>query len=233
MKPKGRFITKAEFARYMGVHRSQVSRAVKSGRIRETSSGTIEWRKAEKEWELNRSDSLAHTGTANNTKPKKEPTPSTKGMGTASLPSIDSMDSMDSPDDLDTAEIGKPPARNTRAYEDYREKKAKADWAELRVQEKRGELLDRNDVIAVYGAVLGGIKTGVLSMPQRIGLTATSTIHKWLKDHRLDVNEGALTILEKMLQEIVASEAHYVLEDLAKRIQNIELEANTIAELKD
>lgn len=223
-KPKGRFISKAEFARYLGVNRSQVTRAVQSGRIRETRSGTIEWRKAEKDWEDNRSDSLAGTGEANN-KPRT-PLPS------SNMPRLPTYDSIDSFDDLDTEEIGKPPARNTRAYEDYREKKAKADWAELRVQEKQGELLNRNDVIAVYGAVLGGIKTGVLSMPQRISLNATATMREWLKNHRLQVEEGALVILEKMVQEIVANETHYVLTDLAQRLDDIELEANTIAELQ-
>ena len=230
-KPKGRFITKAEYARHRGVNKSQVTRAVKAGRITETRNGTIEWRKADLTWEDYRMDSLAFTGTANNTKAK--PAVRATGMGSAALPGMDRPEAIDGPDDLDTEEIGKPPAKNTRAFEDYREKKAKADWAELRVREKRGQLLDRNDVIAVYGAVLGGIKTGVLAMPQRISLTATSTIHKWLKDHGLEVSEGALTILEKALQEIVASEAHYVLADLAKRIENIELEADTIAELKE
>ena len=234
-KPKRRYITKAEFAALMGVNRSQVTRAVKSGRINETKSGKIDWKQASDDWENNRSDHLAGTGRANNRK-KRAPGPPLPGV--PNVPRPDDLDDFGDMDDIDsdapkTAEpedIGKPPKRNTRAYEEYREKKAKAEWAEMKVRKEKGELLERTDVLAVYGATLNGIKTGVLSLPQRTTMKIMGVVKEWMATQNIAVDANRLIFLEKSVQDAVAAESHFVLTDILHKIENVTQEADTIAE---
>ena len=234
-EPKRRYITKTEFATLMGVNKSQVTKAVQSGRISETASGRIDWKKAKDDWEDNRSDSLSGTGRANNSKGKPlfmESIPS--------IPSIKTMGNMGDMEDIDdeyekTApvdpeDIGKPPKRNTRAYEDYREKKAKAEWAEMRVRKQKGELLERNDVIAVYGATLNGLKTGVLSLPQRTTMKIMGNIKEWLALNGVQIDANKFVFLEKQVEQTVIGEAHFVLTDILHKMENVTQEADAIAE---
>jgi hypothetical protein len=236
-KPKRRYITKAEFAALMGVNRSQVTRAVKSGRINETKSGKIDWKQASEDWENNRSDHLAGTGRANNAKPKGK---NLYMEGLPTIPPIKTMEDMGDMEDIDddhekTApvdpdDIGKPPKRNTRAWEDYRERKAKADWAEMRVRKEKGELLERTDVLAVYGATLNGLKTGVLSLPQRTTMKIMGIVKEWMATQNIAVDANRLIFLEKSVQDAVAAESHFVLTDILHKIENVTQEADTIAE---
>lgn len=234
-EPKKRYITKTEFATFMGVNKSQVTRAVKSGRISETPSGRIDWKKAREDWEDNRSDNLSGTGRANNSKGK-----SLHMDGIPSIPPIQVMDDMGKMDELDDEreassptdpeDIGKPPKRNTRAYEDYREKKAKAEWAEMRVRKQKGELLERNDVIAVYGATLNGIKTGILSLPQRTTMKIMGSIKEWLSINGVQIDANKFVFLEKQVEQTVIGEAHFVLTDILHKMENVTQEADKIAE---
>lgn len=234
-EPKRRYITKAEFAALMGVNRSQVTRAVQSGRISETASGRIDWKQAREDWENNRSDHLAGTGMANNRKKRAAGPPL---PGVPNVPRPDDLDDFGDMDDIDsdapkTAEpedIGKPPKRNTRAYEEYREKKAKADWAEMKVRKEKGELLERTDVLAVYGATLNGLKTGVLSLPQRTTMKIMGVVKEWMATQNIAVDANRLIFLEKSVQDAVAAESHFVLTDILHKIENVTQEADTIAE---
>jgi hypothetical protein len=234
-EPKRRYITKIEFASYMGVNRSQVTRAVKSGRIRETKSGKIDWKQASEDWENNRSDHLSGTGRANN---RKKRTPGPPLPGVPNVPRPDDIDDFGDMDDIDadapkTADpddIGKPPKRNTRAYEEYREKKAKAEWAEMKVRKEKGELLERTDVLAVYGATLNGLKTGVMSLPQRTTMKVMGVVKEWMATHGIAVDANKLIFLEKSVQDAITGEAHFVLTDILHKIENVTQEADTIAE---
>lgn len=233
--PKRRYITKTEFATLMGVNKSQVTRAVKSGRVNETPSGRIDWKKAQEDWEGNRSDNLSGTGRANNSKGEPlrmdgiPPISPIKGMGDmGEMEEID--ESYEAPVPTDPEDIGKPPKRNTRAYEDYREKKAKAEWAEMRVRKQKGDLLERNDVIAVYGATLNGIKTGILSLPQRTTMKIMGSLKEWLAINGVQVDGNKFIFLEKQVEQLVTGEAHYVLTDILHKIENITQEADKIAE---
>lgn len=235
-EPKKKYISKAEFAAYLGVNRSQVTKAVQSGRIRETPSGRIDWRVAQEDWEDNRSDSLSGSGRANNAKPR-----GVKGLqmeGVPAIPKIKGMEQMEEIDDDDGPppevispdDIGKPPKRNTRAYEEYREKKAKAEWAEIRVRKQKGELLERSDVIAVYGATLNGLKTGILSLPQRTTMKLMGNIKEWLASNGLQVDVNKFVFLEKTVEQTVTSESHFVLTDIIHKIANVTQEADNLAE---
>lgn len=236
-EPKKRYITKTEFATFMGVNKSQVTKAVQSGRINETPSGRIDWKRAQEDWENNRSDNLSGTGRANNSKPKRK---SLYMEGIPSIPSIKTMGDMGDMEDIDddhekTApvdpeDIGKPPKRNTRAYEDYREKKAKAEWAEMRVRKQKGELLERNDVIAVYGATLNGLKTGILSLPQRTTMKIMGNLKEWLATNGVHIDANKFVFLEKQVEQTVIGEAHFVLTDILHKIENPAQEADQIAE---
>lgn len=236
-EPKKRYITKAEFAAFMGVNKSQVTRAVKSGRVSETPSGRIDWKRAREDWENNRSDNLSGTGRANNAKPKGK---NLYMEGLPTIPPIKTMEDMGDMEELDDAspaakpadpdEIGKPPKRNTRAWEDYRERKAKADWAEMRVRKQKGELLERNDVIAVYGATLNGIKTGILSLPQRTTMKIMGSLKEWLSINGVQVDSSKFVFLEKQVEQLVTAESHYILTDILHKIENISQEADKIAE---
>lgn len=235
-EPKKKYITKTEFAALMGVNKSQVSRAVAKGRINETPSGRIDWKKAQEDWENNRSDNLSGTGRANNVKPRGK---NLYMEGIPHIPPVKPMDDIGEMDDIaegeelkdvDPDDIGKPPKRGTRAWEDYREKKAKAEWAEMRVRKQKGELLERNDVIAVYGATLNGLKTGVLSLPQRTTMKIMGNIKEWLATNGVQIDANKFVFLEKQVEQTVIGEAHFVLTDILHKIENPTQEADTIAE---
>lgn len=235
-EPKKKYITKTEFAALMGVNKSQVSRAVAKGRINVTPSGRIDWKKAKDDWEDNRSDNLSGTGRANNAKPKGR---NLSMDGIPKIPPVKPMDDIGEMDDIaegeelknvDPEDIGKPPKRGTRAWEDYREKKAKAEWAEMRVRKQKGELLERNDVIAVYGATLNGLKTGVLSLPQRTTMKIMGNIKEWLALNGVQIDANKFVFLEKQVEQTVIGEAHYVLTDILHKTENVTQEADTIAE---
>ena len=235
-EPKKRYITQTEFATLIGVNKSQVSRAVKNGRINVTPSGRIDWKQAKEAWEDNRTDNLSGTGRANNAKPKGK---NLYMEGLPKIPPVKPMEDMGEMDDLsdgeeakpvDPDDIGKPPKRGTRAWEDYREKKAKAEWAEMRVRKQKGELLERNDVIAVYGATLNGLKTGVLSLPQRTTMKIMGNLKEWLAVNGVQVDANKFVFLEKQVEQTVTGEAHFVLTDILHKIENPEQEADRIAE---
>lgn len=235
-EPKKKYITQTEFATLMGVNKSQVSRAVKNGRINVTPSGRIDWKQAKEAWEDNRTDNLSGTGRANNAKPKGK---NLYMEGLPKIPPVKPMEDMGEMDDLsdgeeakpvDPDDIGKPPKRGTRAWEDYREKKAKAEWAEMRVRKQKGELLERNDVIAVYGATLNGLKTGVLSLPQRTTMKIMGNLKEWLALNGVQIDANKFIFLEKQVEQTVTGEAHFVLTDILHKIENPEQEADRIAE---
>lgn len=233
--PKRRYITKSEFAAYMGVNRSQVTRAVKSGRIKETKSGKIDWKQAREDWENNRTDNLSGSGRANNRKrygPPIEAVPSVPRI--QKIDDVDNMDDMENDPNAPTTsnpeDIGKPPKKNTRAYAEYRERLAKAEWAEIKVRKEKGELLERNDVIAVYGATLNGLKTGILSLPQRTTMKLMGSIKEWLAINGVHVDVNKFVFLEKQIEQMVTGECHFVLTDIIHKMENLEQEADQIAE---
>ena len=60
--PIQKYISKAEFARLIDVHPSQVTRALQRGRIHATRTGRIDWKQARIDWEAGRTDTLKGRG---------------------------------------------------------------------------------------------------------------------------------------------------------------------------
>ena len=90
----------------------------------------------------------------------------------------------------------------------------------------------RSDVIAVYGATLNGLKTGILSLPQRLTMLNMGVFRKWLASHGVTIDANKFVFLEKEIEQSITSESHFVLNDIKNRIDNKEMEANQIGEKK-
>jgi len=219
----------------MGVTPMAVSHAIKRGRISRTPKG-VDWKLQAPLWEDNRVDSLAGTGTSNK-KGGKQKTVTIKGENPPPIPAIPKMKPFeeldtDSDDDTEEEESASLPKKGTLAYEAYLEKKAKREWAEIRVMKERGELLPRHLVISVYGAVMNGLKTGILALPMRSTIQMTAIIKKWMVSHKIEVDEGAFVFLEKELEQAFIHESRFVLENIQEGLNNIEREADHITELR-
>lgn len=227
MASKRELISQAEFARRVEVNRSQVSRAIKRGRI-EYARGTklIDYEKAKSLWEENRTDNLAGTGRANNQSPHR-PLPPVR-----EIPEVEEVDDVDDDTSQDTSnegEIGKPPKRNTIAYQDYREKKAKADRQEMKAEIERGNLLPKPDIIGFMAAVLGGLKSGIVSLPNRTALDVWGIVKGFLVERGLDIEEGDAAELQSRIQNKMVEESHAILTDIGKRRKKLESEVEKIA----
>jgi len=231
MGNKRELVSQAEFARRVGVDRSQVSRAIKRGRI-EYARGTklIDYKKAKSLWEENRTDNLAGTGRANNTV-KHRPLPPVRDV--PDVEDVENIDDIDDEDDRNAQtsndEIGKPPKRNTIAYQNYREKKAKADRQEMKAEIERGNLLPKPDIIGFMSSVLGGLKSGIVSLPNRTALDVWGIVKGFLIERGLEIEEGDAAELQSRIQNKMVEESHAILTDIGKRRKELESEVEKIA----
>ena len=210
-------ITQAEFARRVGVDRSQVTLAVKSGRIKKAKgTNLIDFDTESKKWESNRSDSLAGTGTANITRKsvpnigRKRSVPSVTEVETLDIdkPSYDDMDDDNDDDD------------STLTAQKVRKLKADAERVELKLAQEKGDLISKDDVLNVYFTFLVAIKNSITAAPDRIvgEIQAALTAFKDEPD-----------MLNTRVYEILKAEHNTILDEVKVRLSTAKEEAEKIA----
>lgn len=210
-------ITQAEFARRVGVDRSQVTLAVKSGRIKKAKgTNLIDFDTESKKWESNRSDSLAGTGTANITRKsvpnigRKRSVPSVTEVETLDIdkPSYDDMDDDNDDDD------------STLTAQKVRKLKADAERVELKLAQEKGDLISKDDVLNVYFTFLVAIKNSITAAPDRIvgEIQAALTAFKDEPD-----------MLNTRVYEILKAEHNAILDEVKVRLSTAKEEAEKIA----
>lgn len=210
-------ITQAEFARRVGVDRSQVTLAVKSGRIKKAKgTNLIDFDTESKKWESNRSDSLAGTGTANITRKsvpnigRKRSVPSVTEVETLDIdkPSYDDMDDDNDDDD------------STLTAQKVRKLKADAERVELKLAQEKGDLISKDDVLNVYFTFLVAIKNSITAAPDRIvgEIQAALTAFKDEPD-----------MLNTRVYEILKVEHNAILDEVKVRLSTAKEEAEKIA----
>jgi hypothetical protein len=232
---KKEIISQAEFARRIGVNKCQVTRALQRGRITlDKKTKKIDYKKAKAEWNQNRTDSLATKGTANNAKPKIPKLPKVSDIiypiGIPTTPGFEDIndDSSENKDD-DSTEIGKPPKRNTIAWQDYRIKKAKASQEESKEKIYRGELIPKKDMIGVITSTLNAIKRGVLALPSRTSLDILGIVKGLVLDKGIKFNEGEWAELQTEIKNVMETETHTILTDIKTKNEELDEEAENIA----
>lgn len=210
-------ITQAEFARRVGVDRSQVTLAVKSGRIKKAKgTNLIDFDTESKKWESNRSDSLAGTGTANITR--------------KSVPNIGRKRSVPSVTEVETLDIDKPSYDDmgddnddddsTLTAQKVRKLKADAERVELKLAQEKGDLISKDDVLNVYFTFLVAIKNSITAAPDRIvgEIQAALTAFKDEPD-----------MLNTRVYEILKAEHNAILDEVKVRLSTAKEEAEKIA----
>jgi|GEM_PF-2510396 hypothetical protein len=238
-KIKNELISQAEFARRMGVNKSQVTRGLQRGRINlDKKTGKIDWLKAKESWGDNRVDSLASQGIANNSKQRKRKTPSIPDISDiAKIPDIPvtpdfddiNNDSSDSEKPESSDDIGKPPKRDTVAWQDYRIKKAKASQEESKEKIYRGELIPKADMVGVITTTLSAIKAGILALPSRTSLDILGIIKGAMIAKGMEFNEGDWAMFQTDIKNIMEKETHTILTDIQTKHDELDREAETIA----
>ncbi len=210
-------ITQAEFARRVGVDRSQVTLAVKSGRIKKAKgTNLIDFDTESKKWESNRSDSLAGTGTANITRKsvpnigRKRSVPSVTEVETLDIdkPSYDDMDDDNDDDD------------STLTAQKVRKLKADAERVELKLAQEKGDLISKDDVLNVYFTFLVAIKNSITAAPDRI----VGEIQAALTAFRDEPD-----MLNTRVYEILKAEHNSILDEVKVRLSTAKEEAEKIA----
>jgi hypothetical protein len=208
-------ITQAEFARRVGVDRSQVTLAVKSGRIKKArGTNLIDFDTESKKWESNRSDSLAGTGTANITR-KSVPNIGRK----RSVPSVTEVETLDidkpSYDDMDDDDDD-----STLTAQKVRKLKADAERVELKLAQEKGDLISKDDVLNVYFTFLVAIKNSITAAPDRI----VGEIQAALTAFRDEPD-----MLNTRVYEILKAEHNAILDEVKVRLSTAKEEAEKIA----
>jgi len=233
-KTKKELITQAEFARRMGINRSQVTRGVQRGRIElDKKTGMINFLTEKERWEENRSDSLSGNGTANNKKTSLE-----KGLPPVpEIPPVDEVENLDVEEELSKKidaqkpedDEGKIPKKNTIAYQDWRERKAKADRLEAKLKVELGLLIPKNEVIAVILATLGGLKNGVKALPNRTALDIWGIVKAWCINNGITINDDASADLQTEIKNTIEKETNSILTDIQAHKEELDKEAEEIA----
>jgi len=232
-RTKKELITQAEFARRMGINRSQVTRGVQRGRIElDKKTGMINFLTEKERWEENRSDSLSGSGTANNKKTSLE-----KGLPPVpEIPPVDEVENLDVEEELSKKidaqkpdDEGKIPKKNTIAYQDWRERKAKADRLEAKLKVELGLLIPKNEVIAVILATLGGLKNGVKALPNRTALDIWGIVKAWCINNGITINDDASADLQTEIKNTIEKETNSILTDIQAHKEELDKEAEEIA----
>ena len=218
-----KFITKAEFANYLGVNKSQVSRAVTRGRITQTAKGMIDWKKAEVDWEAGRTDTLkGRNGRANNK------------VNLADLDDLqdvqDVEDICEDTDDSNANAVKMLDKKGTKAERlqaaILKEAEAKASLRQMQAEQRSGLLFERNDVISAFGAVLSSLKMSILAWPTKSEKNIIGLFQEWLKEQNIIVDASQFAPLETRIITLLSKESNTVLEsvkrnDSEKTLQNI------------
>lgn len=232
---KKELITQSEFARRMGVNKSQVTRAKARGRIElDKKTGMIDWLTQKERWEDNRSDSLSGSGKANNQKTSLE-----RGVPPVSdIPPVDEVESLDDMQEEQAKAVdaqkpqdddGKIPKKNTIAFQDWRERKARADRLEAKLKVELGLLVPKNEVIGVILATLGGLKNGVKALPNRTALDIWGVVKEWCVKNQIPVNDDASADLQTEIRNTLERETNSILTDIQKQKETLDKEADEIA----
>jgi transcriptional regulator with XRE-family HTH domain len=235
MTRKKELITQSEFARRMGVNKSQVTRAKARGRIElDRKTGLIDWLTQKDRWEDNRSDSLSGSGKANNQKTSLE-----RGLpAVGDIPPVEDVEGIDDIQDEVARSVdaqkpvddeGKIPKKNTIAYQDWRERKARADRLEAKLKVEIGELIPKNEVIGVILATLGGLKNGVKALPNRTALDIWGIVKEWCIKNDAPINDDASADLQTEIKNILEKETNTILTDIQTQKKALDKEAEEIA----
>lgn len=210
---KEELISQAEFARRMQVSKSQVSRALQSGRVAFV-EGTkqLDYARASRLWEENRSDYLAGTGRANNkTIPNIGRIPKLRDV-----PEVENIDDVSLNDD--EQEDTKDETLNTQKI---RKTKAEAERVELKLAQERGDLIAKQDVLAVFFTFLVALKNSVLATPDRV----VGDIHAALEQHG-----DNFPLLKARVYDILRSEHNRTLDDIEGMLKKAAIEVGKIAD---
>lgn len=228
MNPRTKYISKSEFAKLIGVNKSQVTRACQSGRIKENAKGMIDWKQAAIDWDASRSDSLAGTGRANNKKKVKT------GLPEPTIPDVPDYSDVDNIPGSDDTDL---PKSSDDADGEMTLLKAKidntivaTDRQRIRLNYEQGVSIDRDDALLVYVAILGGIKTGVLSLPARYAQGTMRVIDKHLSKLGIAIASADRAALLGAITTMATKEANYVLEQVKSNMEKSDDETKKIAE---
>jgi hypothetical protein len=223
------FITQAEFARRMGVHRSQVTLALKSGRI-EFAIGTtkIDFDKSKRQWESNRTDTLSGTRTSNKKigckTPGSDMDPNEKVPEIGKIKDIgkvlevDGLGLDDEPDSDDDSDQGD----NTFNAQKIREIKAKAGRQELKLEQEKGDLIAKGDVLKVYFTFLIAIKNSILATPDRVVGAIQAAVEEYVNDPEQ---------MRTSVYGILRQEHVRILQGMEERLKTAGAEAEKIAKM--
>lgn len=228
MNPRTKYISKSEFAKLIGVNKSQVTRACQSGRIKENAKGMIEWKQAAIDWDASRSDSLAGTGRANNKKKVKT------GLPSPTIPDVPDYSDVDDIPDSDDSEFpkdeGSPDDEMTLLKAKIEKEVVTTERQQIRLNYEKGASIDRDDALLVYIAILGGVKTGVLSLPARYAQGTMRVIDKHLSKLGIAIASADRAALLGAITTMATKEANYVLEQVKSNMEKSDDETKKIAE---
>ena len=102
----------------------------------------------------------------------------------------------------------------------------------MRAQKEAGQLFERQDIMASFGAILNGLKSAVLSWPQRTAKSMIGLVQQWLKEEGIDIDPIKLAPLETRILNIAAKESNHVLKAIARNDKGQEAELDKIVEKK-
>lgn len=202
-------ITQAEFARRVGVSKVQVGTAIKTGRIK-FARGTkkIDYEAALKLWQANRTDSLAGTGTANNT---------VRVPSIGKIQKVRDVKEVDSFSDEDDGEV----VDESLTAQKIRKTKADAERVELKLAQEKGELIAKSDVLSVFFAFLVSLKNSIVATPERVVGDIQAAIEQY-PDNPL--------MLKAKVYELLRTEHNRILEDIEDLIEKSTAEVQKIAD---
>lgn len=224
--PIQKYISKAEFARLIDVHPSQVTRALQRGRIHATRTGRIDWKQARIDWEAGRTDTLKGRGGRANNKPLLKGLPDV-----GDVPDVEDVDGDLDEDDIDKPVTAPKVSRTDRlSVAVLKEAEAKAERQHMRAQKEAGQLFERQDIMASFGAILNALKSAVLSWPQRTAKSMIGLVQQWLKEEGIDIDPIKLAPLETRILNIAAKESNHVLKAIARNDKGKEAELDKIVE---
>lgn len=218
--PQRKFVTKAEFAAIMGVNKSQVTRAIATGRIKDTAKGMIHWESAKVDWENNRRDSLKGRGGIANNKADLDDLEDLKDV--EDVPDITEND--DEPVKVPKGKMSKQDRLQAAVL---KEAEAKASLREMQALQRAGELFARNDILSAFGAILGNLKSAILAWPVRLAKPILGLFQEWLREQGIDVDASKFLPLETKLITLITKETNGILESLKRNEKQDHLKAIT------
>jgi len=152
-------ITKAEFARRVGISKQRVSQLTQAGSLPVTADGRIPWPDAQRVWLARKAedDNPAHLA------PEPE-------RGAASGRRVHPV--LGQPRAAGAGEQTETAIRSSLTYAEARavEKTLRAQLLGLRLKREKGELITREEAVADARAALASLRASVLALPGRVSL---------------------------------------------------------------